>query len=168
MTAFKFRLDRVLDYRRTLLQIAEAEFHRASMGLHSIQAQQAALASRKSETRKTYARLPEVIGRDLESLPTWFRWTLTESAHLNDRERAAEQELQKRREALVEAQRKVRLLERLREDRHTHWRAESDREIEELAADSTSSRFSRITQERPSPRSPSRPSNGTGVLGTCR
>jgi flagellar export protein FliJ len=168
MTSFNFRLQRVLDYRRTLFQIAEADFHRASMRLHSIEAQQAALASRKSETRKTYARLPEVIGRDLEALPTWFRWTLTESTHLADQERAAAQELQKRREVLVDAQRKVRLLEKLRDNRHADWLAEFNREIEELSADSTSSRYARLTQERPSPRSPSRPSNGTGVPGTCR
>jgi len=58
-------------------------------------------------------------------------------------EQAAAQELAKRRAVLVEAQRKVRLLEKLHDQKRAQWQADFDREIEELAADSTSSRYAR-------------------------
>jgi len=143
MTSFKFRLQRVLDFRRTQFQIAESECHRAGAKLHAIQAQQAALASRKAETRKAVARAPETTGQELAPLPGWYGWTVSTSRQLGQLERVAAQELQKRRNALVEAQRKVRLLEKLRDNRHAQWQVAFDREIEELAADSTNSRYCR-------------------------
>jgi flagellar export protein FliJ len=142
MNAFHFRLQRVLDFRRMQFQIAESECQRAGAKLHAIQAQQASLSSQKSATRKLFAGLANVEARDLAPLPNWYQWTITVADHLTRLERTAAQELQKRREALVEAQRKVRLLEKLRDNRHAQWQADFDREIEELAADATNSRYS--------------------------
>ena len=143
MTAFRFRLERVLDLRRTQFQIAESECQRAAAKLRGIQVQQAVLAARKSETRKTFARLPEVAGRELLPLPVWYKWTDAERGRLAQMEHTAAQELEKKRQALIEAQKKVRLLEKLYERRWTEWQAEFDREIEEIAEDSTSSRYAR-------------------------
>jgi hypothetical protein len=143
MIRFQFRLQRVLDFRRTQFQIAEAACQRAGIQLHGIQAQQAALQSRKFETRKAIASLPEATGRELAPLPAWYRWTETERKRLTVLENAAAQDLQKRRQALVEAQRKVRLLEKLHDRRQAEWQCEFDHEIEELAADAFNSRFLR-------------------------
>jgi flagellar export protein FliJ len=143
MNAFRFRLQRVLDFRRVQFQLAESEYHQAEARLRGIQAQYAALAAKKSETRISFTRLPIVSGRILEPLTYWFQWTETEALRLAGLEKALALEVRKRREALVEAQRKVRLLEKLRENRHLDWKAGFDREIEELAADSTNSRYAR-------------------------
>ena len=89
----------------------------------------------KSETRKAFARLPEVAGRDLAPLAGWLRWTDSQRAQLVRLEQAATQELHKRREVLIEAQRKVRSLEKLHEHRKAEWQADFDRELEEQAAD---------------------------------
>jgi hypothetical protein len=140
---FKFRLQRVLDFRRAQFQIAEAACQRATAQLHAVQARNAALASRKSDTKRAFSHLSEVAGRELSPLTGWYEWTLTEQGRLMNLERAAAQELCKRRDALVEAQRKVRLLEKLEKDRRIEWQAAFDREIEELAADSTNSRYTR-------------------------
>jgi hypothetical protein len=88
-------------------------------------------------------RLPIVAGRVLEPLTYWFHWTETEAHRLLKLEQSLSQELQKRREAMVEAHRKVRLLEKLQEHRHAEWQAEFDREIEEIAADAVNSRYAR-------------------------
>ena len=144
MTTFNFRLQRVLDFRRTQFQVVESECQRAAAKLHAIQAQQASLASQKAQTKKLFSGLPDVAGRDLLPLPAWFKWTETASSHLVQMERAADQELQKRREALVAAQRKVRLLEKLRDNKKAQWQVEADRELEQLAADSINSRYARF------------------------
>ena len=170
MTTFRFRLQRVLDLRRTQFQIAESECQRAGARLHAIQAQQAVLAARKAETRNAITLLPEVMGRDLAPLPGWFQWTVKAGDHLRRLEQAAAVELQKRREALLAAQRKVRLLEKLRDHRQAEWQVDFDRELEELAADSINSRYSRgagfsrpiVKPAPPSPHSPSHPSGENG------
>jgi flagellar FliJ protein len=143
MTAFRFRLQRVLDFRRTQLQLAESSCRNAAAKLHGIQAQQAALVSRKSETRKAFARMSEVDAADLASLPVWYQWTVRASEHLIHLERSAELELQKQRNAVLEAQRKVRLLEKLRDRRQANWQLDYDCELEALAADATNSRLSK-------------------------
>ena len=135
MTAFQFRLQRVLDYRRMQFQVAESECHRAGAKVRAIQAHIAALANRKSETRKAFARLPEVEGHDLAALPRWYAWSDAQNARLGRMEQAAILELQKCRAAVVEAQRKVRLLEKLHDHRHAQWQSDFDRELEEQAAD---------------------------------
>jgi flagellar export protein FliJ len=168
MNTFRFRLQRVLDYRRTQFQIAESACQRAGARVHAIRAQQAALAYRKSETRKAFARLPEVAGQDLESLPGWYKWTDTQSAQLIRLEHAAAQEPQKRREAMVEAQRKVRLLEKLHDNRKAQWQSDFDREVEEQAADAFRARAAGFSRPaKPSLHSPSHPSTGTAGPETC-
>lgn len=142
MTTFSFRLQRVLDFRRMLFQIAESECQHAGAKLHGIQAQRAALQARKSETRRVFSHLPEVEGRDLASLPGWYQRTVKVNDDLIRLEKAAALELQKRRDVLIKAQREVRLLEKLHDHRKAEWQSDFDREIEELAADSTNSRYS--------------------------
>jgi hypothetical protein len=44
---------------------------------------------------------------------------------------------------MLEARRRCRLLERLKEHRLTEWTAERDREVEEIAAESYLARWSR-------------------------
>lgn len=143
MNPFHFPLQHVLSLRRAQFQMAESECRQAESRLRAIQAQHAALAAQKSETRNSVARLPIVAGRILEPLTYWFHWTETEAHRLLKLEQALTQEMQKRRAALVEAHRKVRLLEKLQENRHADWQREFDREIEEIAADAVNSRFVR-------------------------
>ena len=143
MTPFRFHLQHVLGIRRTQFQMKESEYRQAEGRLRAIQAQHAGLAAMKSETRNSFARLPIVAGRILEPLTYWFNWTDTEAQRLMKLEQALTQELQKRREAMVEAHRKVRLLEKLHDNRHAEWQTEFDREIEEIAADAVNSRYAR-------------------------
>ena len=170
MTPFRFRLQHVLGVRRTQFQIAEAECRQAEARLRTIQAQHAALAAMKSETRNSVVRLPIVAGRILEPLTYWFHWTETEAHRLMKLEQALKQELKKCREALVEAHRKVRLLEKLRDTCHAEWQAEFDREIEEIAADAVNSRYVRRLPKpaEPSPHSLSRPSTGNAYPEICK
>ncbi len=151
MTTFHFRLQRVLDFRRTQFQFAESEYQRANAKLQALRAQQMAIASRKFETRKAFSSLKEVDGQDLAPLAGWYDWTVRANNYLEQMEKAAIKELQIRRDGLVQAQQKVRLMEKLLTKRQGDWQAAFDKELEELAADSTNSRYSRdrATRERP-------------------
>ena len=111
MTPFRFRLQRVLAFRGIEFQLAEAECRQAEARLRTVQAQQAALAARKAETRHSVTRLSTVSGGTLQPLSDWFHWTEAEAKRLKELEHTLSQELRRRRQALVEAHRKVRLLE---------------------------------------------------------
>jgi len=109
----------------------------------NIQEQQATLAARKQETRISFSQLPDAMGYDLEHLPDWYRWTTTEAERLTRLEAQAVTEVENRRRALIEAQRKIRLLEHLRDRRLGQWQSAFDKELEALAADSIASRYIR-------------------------
>ena len=83
------------------------------------------------------------MGYDLEHLPDWYRWTTTEAERLTRLEAQAVTEVENRRRALIEAQRKIRLLEHLRDRRLGQWQSAFDKELEALAADSIASRYIR-------------------------
>lgn len=143
MTSFHFRLERVLAFRRTQFQVLESACRQAETKLRAVQAQHAALAARKTETRNSVTRLPLVAGRTFAPLSDWLHWTVSEDQRFVKLEQHLAQELQKRRGAVMEANRKVRLLEKLREKRHAEWQSAFDREIEEISADAMNSRFIR-------------------------
>jgi flagellar export protein FliJ len=143
MSPFRFRLQRVLELRRTQFQIAEIDYSRALSKLHAAQASRATLAEKQLETRRSFSRMQQVQGQDLAPLGDWYRWADGEASRLTGVEQAAAQEVEKRRLSLVEAQRKTRLLEKLRDQRQKQWQSAFDKEIESLAADSTSSRYAR-------------------------
>jgi flagellar export protein FliJ len=143
MTTFHFRLQRVLEFRRMQFQLAESECQRAAAQVHALQAQQTALATRKAETRRAFARLPEIAGQDLAPLPGWYNWTVRANHYLTQMEQAAQMDLNKRRDALIQARQKLKLLEKLREKREKEWKAALDQEVDELAEDSTNSRIAR-------------------------
>ena len=143
MKPFRFRLQRVLDFRRTQFQLAENDYRRAQAAVLNIQEQQATLAARKQETRISFSQLPDAMGYDLEHLPDWYRWTTTEAERLTRLEAQAVTEVENRRRALIEAQRRIRLLEHLRDRRRRQWQAAFDKELEAVAADSIAGRYIR-------------------------
>ena len=143
MTPFRFRLQHVLAVRQTQFQMAESECRRAEGRLRELEALHATLEATKSETRNSIARMPVVGGGTLQPLSGWFHWTEGEVVRLVKQEKVLAQELQKRRAVLVEAHRKVRLLEKLQAKGKVEWQAAFDREIEVIAADSFNSRYAR-------------------------
>jgi len=149
MKPFRFRLQRVLDFRRTQFQVAENDYRRAQAAVLNIQEQQTKLAAKKQETRKSFSRLPDAMGCDLLHLPDWYRWAATEAERLSRLEAQAVAEAEKRRQALIENQRRIRLLEHLRDQRRHEWQAAFDKELEALTADSIASRYNRAGNSLP-------------------
>ncbi len=143
MTPFRFRLERVLAVRVTQFQLAESAYGEAESRLRDAQTRHAALKAAKNETRNSIARMSDVTGNMLEPLGDWFHWTEIEDGRFIKLEKTFADELAKRRQELVKAHGKVRLLEKLRDGRRADWQKAFDREIEEIAADAINSRWVR-------------------------
>lgn len=143
MTTFQFPLEKALGWRRTQLQLAEARVEQQVAALAAIDRAEADLRSTAHQAELEVRRLPEIVGNDLSALGS-FRL----SVHVRGRQFAAkrvecQKELSTRQTAVLEARRRCRLLERLKDRRWEEWHAASEKELDELAADSYLAQWAR-------------------------
>jgi len=135
MPAFRFRLQRVLDYQQQQCDLAQArvsacygalERSRADLENHS----SACVAVRREVA---YSQVPTAA--ELSAL-AYFRVRAAKlELHYRTAIAAAEQRLQQERLALMELQRRARLLEKLRDRKFEEHRYNQDREAENQASD---------------------------------
>jgi hypothetical protein len=82
-----------------------------------------------------------VCGRDLAALGSFRLHVRKKNAELAARRVECEARLAAGRGEMLEARRRLRLLERLRDRRFEDWRLARDKELEELAAESYLARW---------------------------
>jgi len=141
MTAFRFPLERVLAWRRTQLEMEEARYRQCLDAVAALDHARAELEASGIQAEVQVRAWRPVAGGDLVALGA-FRHAV----------RAREQQIAKRRaesaqaaaaqlKIMLEARRRCRLLERLKERRLDEWQAANDRQMEELAAESFLARW---------------------------
>jgi len=143
MRSFRFSLEKVLSWRRTELQAEEAR-------LAALFAQRTRLDAARAEIRavrdRAGSRMLEagpIDGVELASLSGYLRRLEKELIAL-DRQRAQSgEEILKQRARVVDAHRRVRLLEKLKDRRLGEWRLDWQRENENLASESFLARWRR-------------------------
>lgn len=144
MTPFRFRLERVLEIRRM-----EADRERSL-----VDQMLAALAELADRDRTLVATRDQAAGdlrtpnaliplHAIESLDDYRQYVQEQRARLAQVRAHVERQLAAQRARLVEAQRKVKLLEKLRERRQEDWKAAFAKELDELASESYMNRFSK-------------------------
>jgi flagellar export protein FliJ len=145
MTRFRFRLERVLAWRGTQLELAEAAFQRQTAAVAELDRARAALDAAGIRTEMAVRRWEQVTGSDLAALDAFRADLHRRQAAVDAQRSAAREQLEARRAEMLEARRRCRLLERLKERRLAEWNAEADREIEQLAGEmAISSRRARL------------------------
>jgi flagellar protein FliJ len=134
--SFRFPLDKALEWRRAQLEVEEARFKREVATLAEL--------DRRRDALRDSARLAEARVREWESV-TGSDLTALAEFRLHVRAREQEMALQRADQlkriaasqaSMLEARRRCRLLERLRERRLEEWRGAESRELEELASES--------------------------------
>jgi flagellar export protein FliJ len=131
---FEFRLARVRDLRRQQLEVEEAKLGSLMAERVALDGDLARIDSETAETRTALAA-GAIAAEDRGVADRYLR-------HLAARKKRQERKIAEwqvraltQRETVVEARRKVRLLESLEARRFAEWRAEADRERENLAAE---------------------------------
>jgi hypothetical protein len=142
MTSFQFPLQRALDWRRTELQLAEARLQQQLAALAELDQARAELAAMGARTEVAVREFNPLAGRDLTALGSFRLLIKVREKEIAGRRVECQRELAARQAGLLEARRRCRLLERLRERRWTEWQQARDRELEELASDSYLARWS--------------------------
>ena len=114
MRAFSFPLERVLAVRRLQLDIAEAGLKETLTRKSYFRQRGRALEQQSRQLLDETARLPTTTGAALRSANSYVERLGRERLHASATERKLEQDRRDQLSAVVEARRRVRLLETLR------------------------------------------------------
>jgi flagellar export protein FliJ len=136
MTGFQFRLEKVLTWRRTELELAETLFKRQSAMIAELDRKRAEWEAAGIAAELQVRASESLDGSDLAALAAFRRHVRACEQGLAAQRTEAGKELERMQQTMLEARRRCRLLERLRERRLAEWQAETDRELEQIAADS--------------------------------
>ncbi|HVP47005.1 MAG TPA: hypothetical protein VMT32_10500 [Bryobacteraceae bacterium] len=143
MRNFRFSLEKILSWRSTELQAEEARLALLFTERSRLDARRAAVSDARENAARRLLAEGAVDGSELESLQG-YRGRLEKELIAMDRRRAQSAEqiaLQQAR--VVDAQRRVRLLEKLRARRLEEWRTAWQREVENFASEAFLARWHR-------------------------
>jgi hypothetical protein len=144
MKAFQFPLQKALDLRQTQFELAQALVERKLALLLEIDRERAGIEAAGERSELEVRQLPCIEGRDLTALAGFRLAIRARSQALAAKRVECQKELASRQAVLLEARRRCRLLERLKERRLTEWQSAADKELEELAADSYMAQWARV------------------------
>ena len=145
MKAFEFPLQRILEYRRQQAGVEQTRLEALLRDAREVGEQIASLASQKTQVRDEIRGGNLTAGHELAAVSRFEDFLGRNILQLQKRKTEIEVLSQKQRQAVLEAQRKVKLLERLRDRRMQDWTSACDRELEEVAAES---HLARLMSER--------------------
>lgn len=134
MKSFHFRLARVLEWRQVELELADGRFHRQQGLLAALDRERALLTERRSTAEAEVRADPNLSGSDLAALAAFHRYVDARREQLAKGRIEEERKLAEIEAALLEARRRCRLLERLKQHRREEWTHASDAETEQTAS----------------------------------
>jgi flagellar export protein FliJ len=142
MRRFEFRLDAVLRWRTSELEIEEARLRNVLAELACLRTSIAELDAEQGPQRSVVHSPAATAGERL-ALDHWIRWARLERECRVAKIADCERRIDAQRARLMEARRKLQLLKKLRGRRESEWAAELRKEIEEIAAEACAARSSR-------------------------
>ncbi len=136
MKKFEFRLSRVLEYRQE-----EAGLERTRLG--SLQSQEKGLEDERRSLEGQLVEAREVTigdsalcGSTLQTLAQFKRYVSERTAQLQREKASLQLKIREQRLRVLETDRRVNLLLKLKDRKQQAWTREEGRELEALAADS--------------------------------
>jgi flagellar export protein FliJ len=142
MKPFHFPLERVLEFRRLELELAETRFKKEAATLAELDRRHAELEAEGIRTEIQVREWKPVSGSDLAALGGFQLRIRMHEQDMDARRAACREELAKRQGAMLEARRRLRLLERLKERRLAEWKTACNHELEDQASLSYLARWS--------------------------
>ncbi|MCS6954406.1 MAG: flagellar FliJ family protein [Bryobacterales bacterium] len=143
MKRFRFRLESVLRWRQTLEGIEQEKLRNLNARLHDLERARAEIEQLRRRLPGEVARRSGVSGAELAALDAYLRRLGAIEEELRQQRVQLHKQVEAQQQAVLEARRKVRLLERLKARRLADWQAELARETERVAADNYLARWRR-------------------------
>jgi len=143
MTGFQFPLQKVLDWRRTQLELEEVRFKQQVAALAELDGARARLEAAGMQAELQVRDWSEMRGGDLAALGSFRLDVKQRENQIAARRVECQKSLETQQRIMLEARRRSRLLERLKDRRLAEWQATRDRELEEIASDSFLAKWGR-------------------------
>jgi flagellar export protein FliJ len=147
MNAFRFPLQKVLELRRKQLELAEAQYKQQLAAVAELDRLRAETEAAGARAELEVRQQTSVPGRDLMALNHFRLRVKNDEARIAAQRVEAARESAVRQEAMLQARRSSRLLDRLRERRLEEWEAARDRELDEIASESYLAQWNRRASE---------------------
>ena len=141
MNTFVFPLEKVIGWRRSELDVAEVRFQQSTAALATVDQARAELETAAVQAEILIRGGSPVCGRDLAALGSFRIHVRKKDEELAARRAECGERVAASRKTMLEARRRLRLLERLKERRLQDWRAARDKELEDLASESYLARW---------------------------
>ena len=142
MRRFQFRLDSVLGWRAVELELEKGRLEQLFIELRRRDAEALALEARGRESAQLIAA-KILDGQQLAALSYHRHYLEREAAHIAVQRADCGKRIAAQQQRVVEAERAVRLLERLKERRLAEWTFDFNREMEALASETFLSKWAR-------------------------
>ena len=128
MKAFRFPLARVLEWRRTEMELEENKLKQLHAAVRELDRQRDQWQRSRDQEEQAVVARATVEARDLHALDNWRLAVKLRCAEIARRRRECEAGIAAQQQKLLEARRRYRLLDKLQERRLTEWRYELARE----------------------------------------
>jgi hypothetical protein len=141
MKIFRFPLEKALEWRRIELEIEEARYKQQSAELAALDRRRAEIEASGIRAEIQVREWTPVAAGDLSALGSFRLRVKNDEAQLAARRVETLRKLADQQNQMLEARRRCRLLERLKERRLAEWTSARDLELEQIAAESYLSRW---------------------------
>lgn len=135
MKAFRFNLQRVLEWREMQVKAAEEKLSQLQHQLTSFQQQEVSLRNGFDMAEKQALAQPTMSGADLHTLAGFRESTFKQIKALQVKQQEYSVLVADQRERMIKVRRDFKVLEKLKEQRRRSWNYLNDRELEETAAE---------------------------------
>lgn len=136
MKRFEFRLQRVLDLRRQQAEAGRAHLRSLLTAYERLGHEIRSLDTQLQEARAHVRHAPSSAGEDYITLSYFESHLQRRTTAIETRRQQLNRQIAEQRAHLLEAERKLKLLEKLEARRRTEWSVEHDKEIETISAES--------------------------------
>jgi hypothetical protein len=143
MNSFRFPLQKVLDWRRTQLELEDLRFRQQSAAMADLDRASARLNASGSTAERQVRIWNPLAGGELAALGSFRLHVKLKETELAVPRAECRKELGRRESVMLEARRRLRLLERLRERRLAEWCEARDKELEDLASEAYLAKWKR-------------------------
>jgi flagellar export protein FliJ len=135
MKRFDFSLAKVRDYRRQQLELEEVRLQSLLGERLALELESSRLETEVRETRCSLMVTSSAESQDLTASDMYLRHLAAEKKRHAAKVAEWQARAVKQQQAVVEARRRVRLVEKLEARQFRVWKASADRELENLAAE---------------------------------
>ena len=143
MKAFQFPLAKALDWRRIQLELEEARYKQQIASLAGLDRQRAEVEASGVRAEIQVREWSPIAAGDLSALGNFRLYIKSQESEIARRRFEAAQKLAEQQKLMLEARRRWRLLDRLKDRRLAEWTTGRDREVEQIAAESYLARWHR-------------------------